>query len=165
MKKTAFNIYGLVKTKEEGELLDSEIDLMLDSLFNNSKNFEDLLLKKVRQSTYNAIKPELEQFGTDHTSIKEFLSKIKYQLKKLKVLEISIAFEPTSKLSNDICSWIKENLGEEFVPDIKIDPTILGGAIIVFEGLYKDYTLKKTLQDTFEKKRNEIIKTLIASSN
>lgn len=164
MKKTAFtpplaglDLQNLVKTKDDIAVLNSEINLILSALFTSHKKIEKVLTKEIRLTTYAALKKDFLDKEVSPSKIKELLNELSERLKKLKVLELTLAFEPTQEEIFNIYNWVKENLGDDVILDIKLDKSILGGAIIVFEGLYKDYTVKKQLEEVFEKKREEII--------
>lgn len=42
---------------------------------------------------------------------------------------------------------IKEKLGKEIKLRFKIDPTLIGGAALAYNGRYKDYSLKARFQE------------------
>lgn len=152
---TTFNnsILEKVRTKEEANLLLSEIDLILSTLFTSRKKLEKVLTKEIRLTTYAALRKDFLDKEVSPSKIKELLNELSEKLKKLKILEVTMAFEPTQDIINNIHNWVKENLGDDGILDIKLDKSILGGAIIVFKGLYKDYTLKKQLEGLFKNKR------------
>lgn len=67
-------------------------------------------------------------------------------------ISLTIAFKPNEELMSALSSWAKENLKEKAVFDITVDPSIVGGAIIECDGLYRDESVRKILEDAFSKK-------------
>lgn len=155
------NIIKEIARKEEADRLLSGIDLVLKSLFNVKKENPEAILKKfVDVNTFKTLKEILSEYGNSKQDLSNFLNDLKSKLHKLKIIKLAIAFDPTINSIDNISSWIKENLGEEYILDIEKNPAILGGAIIVYGGRYQDLSLKKQLDEVFEKKRNEIVKLL-----
>ena len=97
-----------------------------------------------------------ETFGHHRPGLEKLLFEIKQEISKVKVLKLYLAIDPTPQIIENTSSWVKENLGEDVVLDIERDETILGGAIISFDGQYKDFSLRKTLDEIFKSKRNEV---------
>ena len=77
-------------------------------------------------------------------------------LKKLKVIKLVLAFDPTRKTIENIHNFVKNIAGIGYILDIEISEDVLGGAVIIFNGKYYDFTLKKSIEDTFEVKNKEI---------
>ena len=62
-------------------------------------------------------------------------------------LIIYLSFEPESLQIESINSWLKKNLSQNILFDIKIDRELLGGAVLVYKGVYKDYSLRAKIQE------------------
>jgi F0F1-type ATP synthase delta subunit len=71
---------------------------------------------------------------------------------KLKKLELVLAFEPDGKLVEKISRKVEEALGRGITMNIKVDKSILGGAVIFFDGRYYNGSLRKKLEEFFEEK-------------
>ena len=70
-------------------------------------------------------------------------------IKKFKVIKLTLAFDPTGKTIENIHEFVSENLGIGYILDIEVDENVLAGAAIMFNGKYKDFTLRKTLEEAF----------------
>lgn len=150
-----------VKTVDQARGLSSEIDVLLDSLFKtDNKAFEKALNSisaidaEVLKSAFGGLKNNISP--NNLSTIKEYLTQLKEEIQKLKILKLSLAFDPSEDTIGNLFTWVWENLGERHILDIQKDQTILGGAIIEFEGKYKDLSLKKKLDEVFATKREEI---------
>jgi len=73
-----------------------------------------------------------------------------------KVVNLVLAFSPEKKLFSHLKLWVKENVNPDAVLDISVDQSILAGALITYNGYYKDFSLKKKVQEAFSQNRKEI---------
>jgi len=138
----------------------SQINNTLESLFKIKRgSFSQVLDKNMGAENAQILKKIAEEKKIDlsnHSSLEKLLFEIKQEISKVKVLKLYLAIDPTPQIIENTSSWVKENLGEDVVLDIERDETILGGAIISFDGQYKDFSLRKTLDEIFKSKRNEV---------
>lgn len=150
-------ILNQLSTKSEADQLSSALDLMVDSLYNVKKNRMESVLKKSVPSEMNeSFKKIFLDFGNDKEKIRSFLTQLKTALQNLKVLKLTLAIEPSKDSIEKINNWVQLNIGSGIILDLYEDSKIMGGAIIEMEGIYKDYSLRKRLDEMFEKKRAEI---------
>jgi F0F1-type ATP synthase delta subunit len=68
-----------------------------------------------------------------------------------------LAFDPTRRTIERIHNFVKENIGIGYILDIEIYHDVLGGAIVIFNGKYKDFTLKKNLEEVYRLRRSEVL--------
>lgn len=155
------DILGDIKTVGELEDFVSEIDIILGSLYKrNDKTKDGIFDKKVAKSTAVIIKKLIEKNGinaSDYPAAEKLLSGLKEYLKKSKTLKMSLAIEPSEEIVDHIFNWVLENMGDGIILDIERDESILGGAIISFNGTYKDLSLRRTLEEIFNSKKAEIM--------
>lgn len=87
-------------------------------------------------------------------------STIFVDLKKLasskKVLLLYLAVKLPDDEEKRIGVYLRQNYGKDFLFDTKLDPSLLGGCVLVWNGIYKDYSLKKTIEDNKQKILDEI---------
>jgi len=150
-----------IKTKEQLNEFSSEIDIVLSSLFKvKNKNIEEILDKSVGQKTLGIVKKLIQDNKidpSDYNSLEKLLIGIKQDLKKITILKITLAIDPTPEIIDHLFEWVKQNLGEGIILDIDKNESILGGAVITFNGRYKDFSLKCTLGEIFKNKKAEIM--------
>lgn len=155
------DILGDIKMIDQLDNFLAEIENVLVSLFKvKNKNINQILDKTVGKSTAGIIKRLVEQnkiIPSDYPSLKKVLTGLKEDLKKIKILKISLAIDPSQEQIDHIFDWVKENLGKGIILDIDRDESILGGAVISFNGQYKDFSLKRTLEEIFKIKKAEIM--------
>ena len=129
-------------TTEDLEKLKKELYLLEQSLFQTKSDaFQTTLKTEVRASVAFWIEKELTSKKDAHTLISELQS----QLKNIDVIELTLAFEPTLSAIERIYTYVKTILSDDFVLDIVFDRSVLGGALIVNKGQYRDYSVKKKL--------------------
>ncbi|OGH19927.1 MAG: hypothetical protein A3D74_01215 [Candidatus Levybacteria bacterium RIFCSPHIGHO2_02_FULL_37_13] len=157
---TYSDILGHIKTIDQARDFLYEIDMLLEELFKAENDAFEKKLNSISVLTSQVIKEAIlkENIGLENKNmIKEYLIGLKEQLQNLKTIKLSIFFEPSADLIDNLFSWVLKNQGTGIVLDIKTDKSILGGITVEFEGKYKDLTLKKTLEEAFVSKREEIM--------
>lgn len=155
------DILGDIKTVAELDNFLAEIENVLAGLFKvRNRNIDQILDKTAGKSTADKIKRLIAQDKinpTDYDSLEKLLTTLKETLKKIKTLKISLAIDPPGKMVEHFFDWVKENIGQGIILDIDKDETILGGAIITFNGIYKDFSLRRSLEEIFKSKKAEIM--------
>ncbi|MEK7533913.1 MAG: F0F1 ATP synthase subunit delta [Patescibacteria group bacterium] len=160
---TCSNILKSTKTVAQKEQLALEIDQLIASLFRQETNAFDNALKSIRLEVSQIIIDEFlnkESQSVNKEMVKYFLTELKKRLQKLRIIKLSLAFSPSNYSIDRIYDWIAKNVGDEYILDIQVDKSILGGITISFEGKYIDLSLKKRLDEVFKNKRQEIISSL-----
>ena len=89
------------------------------------------------------------------------LTKLQHKkIEKKETVNVILAIPPSEKINNVISAFVRTEFGEDVAVEISVKPEILGGAIFIFEGFYRDYSLLMKLEDAFENKRSEIEKSI-----
>lgn len=153
-------ILNEVKTTDDVKVLDSSLDLLINALYKPRKEFDSILESQISSKEAGLLRKTFNSDPENKIKTKEILKDLKEKLQNLKVLKLTLAFDPTEKIIKEISEWIKKNLGDGIVMEIEKDRTIIGGAIVVFQGIYKDYTLAKTLEEELGKNKEEILKLI-----
>lgn len=155
-----FDIITSIKTVVRMNSLLSEIDHVLESLFITAPKSLENTFKEISFDTATKLKEILKKKGLnleDKENIKDLLAVLKELLKKFKVIKLTLAIDPSYKTIENISKWVSLNLGEGYLLSTETDETLIGGAVVVFNGRYNDLTLKKNLRTVFNTKRNEIL--------
>lgn len=167
MKKDVLIYFDLItslKTVEEVDNLASEIDNLETSLFKSSKMSLDKAIESISIITGKKIMEIFSKNNLDMNDkelIRDFLETLKDLIKKFKVIKLILAFDPSLKTIQNIHEQVSEKLGIGYILDIEIDESVLGGAVIIFNGKYKDFTLRKAIDEVFASKKEEILKLMI----
>ena len=150
-------IIAKVKTKEEAEGLAAEIETLKLSLYEGrGELFEDTLKSSVRAWAAQLVRTEMET----QVDKERYLAGLIEKLASLKTLKLYLAFEPTQAAIEKFYSFINQKVGEEVLLEILYQPKILGGAIIIFAGEYRDFSLRRIFEEEFKNMGGEILKIL-----
>jgi F0F1-type ATP synthase delta subunit len=110
-----------IRTLEEKELILSEIDAV------KRKDFKSVRLNMVER-------------------LVELKDSLENDLKKLEVVKVILAINPTVGMLDLLDSFFKDKLDKKVIFDIEVDPKIIGGIQIVYNGNYGDYTVLKSIE-------------------
>lgn len=153
------DIVSTVRTVEDAEELEREIDLLLASLFRVNVNLKKQISQSVRGTTALAIEASLKQANmakSDREGMREFFETLKKQVRDLPIAKLTLAFAPTQKTIATIFSWVTEQLGKGMILDITVDESIIGGAVVDCGGRYADCSIRSRLDAFFKENRKEI---------
>ena len=158
-----FDIITSLKTTEEINNLSLEIDDLQTSLFKSEKMSLDKAIDAISVTTGKKITEVFSKNNLDMNNkelVRDFLETLKDLIKKFKVIKLVISFDPTPKTIDNIHGFICENIGIGYILDIEIDESILGGAVVIFNGKYNDFSLRKSLDEVFTNKREDILQPI-----
>lgn len=68
-------------------------------------------------------------------------------LADLPVLSMTLAFTPSRDFLTDIIKGLREQYENNLILDILVDENIIGGAVVTYKGQYRDYSLRKRLEE------------------
>ena len=163
MKKDVLMYFDLItslKTTREIDDLSSEIDTLMGILFKSEKVSLEKTLTSISSNSANRIREIFLKNNRDMADkelIRDFLDTLADLIKKFKVIKLVLAFDPTRQTIENIHEFVSENIGIGYILDIEVSENILAGAVVMFDGKYNDFTLRKSLEDEFKEKREQIL--------
>ena len=166
MKKDVLIYFDLItslKTTREVDDLSLEIDNLMFALFKSEKMSLEKALSSISSNSANRITEIFEKNNLDmidKEQVSDFLDTLKDLIKKFKVIKLILAFDPTRETIENIHEFVANEIGIGYILDIEVSESVLAGAVVMFNGKYKDFTLRKSLEETFRDKREEIVSTL-----
>ncbi|MGI8420472.1 MAG: hypothetical protein ACR2LN_07590 [Candidatus Levyibacteriota bacterium] len=92
----------------------------------------------------------------NQSAIKKAGEKLQEKLATCKTIQITLAFQPNETAIELFSDWVKKNVDGGTLIDLQFDKTIVGGALIVSSGIYKDYSVRKALSNRFRLQKDEI---------
>ena len=146
-------LIDLTLTTSDVIKLAEEVDMLLKSLYQlESGKFEQKLDERVRVRVAQEIR-KLLQGNTNQAKeeIKTLLTGAYSTICTLPILKLILAFEPSEYIITNISHWARLNLAKGAILDLSMDRSILGGAVIIYKGKFYDLTVRKKLQEIFEK--------------
>lgn len=155
-----FDLITSLKTTQEVASFVSEIDSLMLAFFKSEKVPMEKALNSISEESAKKIQQAFLKNNLDINDkdlVRDFFGTLKNLVKKFKVIKLVLAFDPTRKTIENIHNFIKKAVGIGYILDIEASPDLLGGAIVIFNGKYSDFTLKKMIEDTFQTKNKEIL--------
>ncbi len=105
---------------------------------NQDINNEDVIwLRSLDPEFYkNFTKDNLYQIFTD----------LENALQNITALVVYLAFEPGGEETEEIGRYIRTNFKTVPIIDLKLDPALIGGCALVYNGVYRDYSVKGRIE-------------------
>jgi hypothetical protein len=85
------------------------------------------------------------------------IDELKTKLRTMRIVQLTLAFQPDEEAIKLFSEWVKKNISPTALIDLQFDKTIVGGALIISDGQYKDYSVRKQLSGRFQIQRDEIM--------
>ncbi len=151
-------ILSLCRTRREAMDLIEALDEVLVTSYKVNVNLHEHMRSVFPYITYDTMILLIRDHEIDITdahTLYRFLHGIKDIVTHLPTVSISLSFVPTPRFLDRISGWLFENFKEPMLLDLIVDQELGGGAIIAFKGMYKDYSVRKKLEELFNKKNNE----------
>lgn len=149
-KAASDNILNLVRTKKEAVEFTSNLNSLTQSLFNIKVNVDkkmDEFLSAEQKERILALCKKQNINVKDVLSFQKFLSNLKAKVEQMPTVTITLAFEPKPSTIANISDWFLLNTKKGLLLDIVVDKNLIGGATVVSQGIYKDFSVKKMLEE------------------
>ena len=151
-------ILNKLRTLEDKEKLLLEIEILLSGLYEEKGlGFNSLLQNRIRGWVSSYLTEELSKPDVDKEA---FLRGLEKELKSLKDVYLTLAYEPTQDQIDTIASFIRQSTGGKIILNLSYDPQLIGGVEIIYEGVFRDFSFKRIFEKEFEEDREEILKKL-----
>jgi len=92
--------------------------------------------------------------------VKREIDELVDRLRKCESIQLTIAFKPDDPTLTLFSDWVKKNVKADTLLDLSYNAEIVGGAILIAGGVFKDYSIRKNLANRFQIQRDEIVKLL-----
>lgn len=151
-------ILSHIRTREEQGRMQEAVG-MLERSVNQPASFEKIIKSRVPEHCAHALDRvfEEETLKGNPERLRAFLGTLKKSIAAMRVLTLDLAFSPSEKDIDAINSWVVGNVGSDIVLDFTQDETVGGGAKIMFVGRYMEKTLRRKIENVFEKERERIL--------
>ena len=150
------NIYSevlmKVRTGDEAAQLLSLIDVLSDSLYKmGEESFEQMTASLPRSGVVGAVVDGARGVGDIQTKQK-WLSGLREAVKRMGELRMTVAVDVDGMFLDEL----KKKLGEEVVFRLEVDPRVMGGAAISYQGKYWDAALGKKVGEIWDKEKDQM---------
>ena len=157
--QTYSKVLDLVHSREDFNLIGSDLDLLNESLFETKNNNFDVVISSLIHKDLASLVLAL----VPNENRKKVLDNLRKELEKIRFMEISLAVKPSYKLVSSIFEYVNKNINQRISKactfgkskacpfriaiDIKVDPSIIAGALISYEGRFFDGSLLKEIEN------------------
>ena len=158
-----FDIITSLKTTGEVESFVGEIDTLMLKFFESEEVSPEKMLDSISEGSSLKIRQVFAKNNlnfNNRETVSKFFKTLKELIKKLKAIKIVLAFDPSAKTIENIHNFITDSLGIGYILEIEVFQEILAGAIVIFNGKYIDFSLRKRIEDTFREKTDQIVSAI-----
>jgi hypothetical protein len=128
---------------------------LVSQFFGNKElSYDELVGHSLKENIewLNALSPEfLNQFNKDN--VYQVFKDLEVEVEKIQTMVLYVAVGLPEKETDEIGAFLRKLTGKLLLVDIKVDPSLLAGCAFVWNGIYKDYSLRKKIEEN----RNEIL--------
>lgn len=163
MQKTALfdQLIIFLRTTTDASAVDTCLQEFIDTFF-TPKKLEDQqqIFRKLPKNIANIL---IASFATtpitpeNQIRIKREIDELTDKLRTCKNIQMTIAFQPNEETITYFSDWVKNNVNKELLIDLRFDKSIVGGAVVIAGGAYKDYSVRKNLSNRFQIQRDDIM--------
>jgi hypothetical protein len=113
------------------------------------------LSERLKGKVYEKFRKEIEKLEKEKilpSSPQEqssFFKELENFLLKIPKVKLEIAFEPREEFILKIEEWFREKVKKRMILDIIVNPKVIGGARIEFQGKWKDFSLEKEIEKLY----------------
>jgi len=86
-----------------------------------------------------------QNFNKDNTQ--NIFTELDQRINQLKLMTIYLTFEPDDYSLSQIGTYARKLFGNFLLLDIKYDPNLIAGAALVWNGVYRDFSLRAKIEE------------------
>lgn len=148
-----------IRTLEEAYRLDDELRIIQQESFvvgkktGNGKKALITLAEKVKSlishTAYEKIKELEAKDFISQANPDELRNFFEFAHKKIMTtphLQLQVAIEVNAQVLGSLYAWVRREVASRVFLDIVVKPQILAGCIIVYQGVFKDFSLRSVLR-------------------
>lgn len=131
----------------------SRLSTISEMVYKSDFNFEKALMEQIgiqKKDKFLNILRDNNVSVESTTAIKSFINNLQEKISALPVFTIKLAFEPKEQTLKAISEWFILNTKKQVLLDIKVDPKILAGCDISFNGEFLSFSKKPMLDKIIE---------------
>lgn len=156
-KETLDYIFNNIRTLDEAYVLDDEFRIVQQASFDMKPDatgkvplLSERVKNRVNARTYSMVKMLEEKKAINPNNMEEtqvFFERVHQEIMKMPRLQVQVAIELQDNTLNFIYGWLKKEINTRFFLDIVTKPQILAGCIIVYNGVFRDFSMHALLHD------------------
>ena len=136
-----------IKTKQDLVYLLDDINQAKELIYKGeSKDLSKKTKNKISEELRGILKEQQGNLNSREEQ-EDFLEQLKTHLKEIPQLKLTLAFSPSDNFLEEISQWLENETGQQIIIDLTVNPKIVGGAIIEYDGHYSNLALKKKIEN------------------
>ena len=143
-KKNVIDLSEFFITRSQANNFSIHLNTIIESMYTANYNFEKAITSEFGIQKADMFLKILRDNGLQNASLREvqeFLKKIQNIVSSLSVVSLILAFEPSDDVLKSLAQWFVFNVQKQVVFDIQVDPHIIAGVKINYNGKFKDYSV------------------------
>ena len=116
-----------------------ELDFSLEKILQ-----EELGIKK--KDKFMSLLSENGILLESNTALNKFISQVQETVSSLPIVNITFAIEPNEEILKSVSDWLLLNLKKQVLVDPEIDPDLIAGAVVSFQGKRLDSSIRSTFE-------------------
>lgn len=135
------------KTKAEALDFSDRVSAIANMVYQSGFQLDQTLMQTFGMQKKDAFLSLLRDHKVStesHSDLKNFLTKIQETTLALPTLSLTLAFQPTEQTLETLSRWFMLNIKKQVLFDITVDPKIIAGMLISYQGKYLDFTIKQS---------------------
>lgn len=121
-----------------------------EKLFQTTDNSTEIFTKNLPYDIASYLLKLLDTYHVnkdDKMQVRVFLTEVINTVNDLPVVSLTLAQSPKKATIITVQDWFLRTYNKLMILDIAIDPELIAGSVIQFQGKYHDYSLKRMLDD------------------
>lgn len=148
------DIYKSINTTLDRAEYVELLERVISRIYENSTNIETYLNEKTPYDTGKKLLKYLSNedvLNNDPAKIQKAIERLKKEVLGLPVVQLYLAFEPSSEMVKRLGKWAQENLDHKILFNIHVDSDLIAGTVIESNGYRKDYSLSSLISKSYGK--------------
>ena len=158
-------ILSHVRTQAEAQELLSKLDAFAATMYSVKEHplqdYFSHLPKDIADTIYEVFAGLSASKGSG--VLQTVINQLQDRIHASRTVQLTLAFEADDATVSLFSDWAKKNIGADALLDIQINKSLVGGAIIVADGQYRDYSVRKKLTQVFQIQREDLMGGLSAT--
>jgi hypothetical protein len=143
-------LFTYIYTKKDAMVFLEKLTKLGDSLFSVNVDTQaklDEMLTHPEKELLVSYAKEKQVSLEDPIQFRKLMPTLKSDIAAIPTISLVLALTPTEKMIHTLSSWFVVKLGKKCFIDISVKPEIIGGTVFSLDGVVKDYSIKKYLDD------------------
>ncbi len=141
--------FSCIVTKQDSRKFIEQLERFERVLFNVNVDLPKEMEKIFSQEEVDFLEAALEKEGIKlgEKTLAPFIKAVKEAILAAPTVGLELAFEPTEKVLREIADTLSSQYQKKVFIDVTINSAIIGGVVITENGKYKDFSLRKKIED------------------